>query len=45
MSYYSNSSEFKGKLETGNNPAAEFDTKFVNIAELFTKSYSTQRLL
>ena len=36
---YSNSSEFKGKLEIGNNSAAEFDTKFINISELFTKSY------
>ena len=35
---YTNSSEFKGKLETGN-------PIFVNIAELFTKSDSTQRLL
>jgi len=42
---YSNSSEFKGKLENGNNSAAEFDTKFINIAELLTKSDSTQRFL
>ncbi len=27
---YNNSSEFKGKLEIGNNSAAEFDTKFIN---------------
>jgi hypothetical protein len=44
MDRYSNSSEFKGKLEIGNNSAAEFDTKFINIAELFTKSDSTQKL-
>jgi len=31
---YSNSSEFIGKLEIGNNSAAEFDTIFINIAEL-----------
>jgi len=42
---YSNSSEFKGKLKIGNNSAAEFDTKLINIAELFTKSDSTQRFL
>ena len=42
---YSNSSEFKGKLKIGDNSAAEFDTKFINIAELFTKSDSTQRFL
>jgi len=36
---YSNSSEFKRKLEISNNSAAEFDTKFLNIAELLTKSY------
>ena len=36
---YSNSSEFKGKLEIGKNSAAEFDTKFINIDELLTKSY------
>jgi hypothetical protein len=36
---YSNSSEFKGKLKNGNNPVAEFDAKFINIAELLTKSY------
>jgi len=36
---YSHSSEFKGKLEIGNNSAAEFDTKFIDIAELLTKSY------
>jgi len=36
---YSNSSEFKGKFEIGNNSAAEFNTKFINIAELLTKSY------
>jgi len=29
------SSEFKGKLEIGNNSAAEFDPKFINIAELY----------
>jgi len=39
MLKYSNSSEFKGKFEIGNNSAAEFDTKFINIAELLTKSY------
>jgi len=27
---YSNSSEFKGNHEIGNNSAAEFDTKFIN---------------
>jgi hypothetical protein len=37
--YTSNSSEFKGKLENGNNSAAEFDTKFINIADISTKSY------
>jgi len=42
---YSNSSEFKGKLKIGNNSAAEFDTKIINIAELFTKSDSTQKFL
>jgi len=31
---YSNSSEFKGKHETDNNSAAEFDTKFVKISIL-----------
>jgi hypothetical protein len=36
---YSNSSEFKGKLEIGNDSATEFDSKFINIAELLTKSY------
>jgi len=36
---YSNSSEFKEKLEIYDNSAAEFDTKFISIAELFTKSY------
>ena len=36
---YSNSSEFKAKFEDGNNSAAEFDTKFINIAELLMKSY------
>ena len=36
---YSNSSEFKGKLKNGNNSVAEFDAKFINIAELLTKSY------
>jgi len=36
---YSNSSEFKGKLEIGNNSAADFVTKFINIAEHLTKSY------
>ena len=30
---YSNSSKFKAKLEIGNNSAAEFDTKFINIDE------------
>jgi len=45
INIYSNSSEFKGKLEIGNNSAADFDTKFINIAELFTKSDSTQRFL
>jgi len=39
---YSSSSEFKGKLEIGNNSAAKFDTKFINKAELFTKSDSDQ---
>jgi len=34
----SNSSKFNGKLEIGNNSAAEFDTKFINIARLFMKS-------
>jgi hypothetical protein len=38
---YSNSTEFKGKLEIGNNSAAEFDAKFINIAELLTKSYKS----
>ncbi len=42
---YSNFSEFKEKLKIGNNSAAEFDTKFINIAELFTKSDSTQSFL
>jgi len=42
---YSNSSEFKGKLEIEINSVAEFDTKFINIAVLFTKSDSTQRFL
>jgi len=36
---YSNSSELKGKLEIGNNLAAEFNTKFINITELLTNSY------
>ncbi len=43
--YTSNSSEFKGKLENGNNSAAEFDTKFMSNVEFFTKSNSTQRFL
>ncbi len=34
-------SEFKGKQEIGHNSAAEFDTKFNNIAKLFTKSNKT----
>jgi len=34
-----NSSEFKGKLKIGNNSAAEFDTKFIKIVELLTKSF------
>jgi len=34
-------SEFKGKQEIGHNSAAEFDTKFINIAKLFTKSNKT----
>ncbi len=34
MDRYSNSSEFKGKLEIGNNSAAEFDARFINIAIL-----------
>jgi len=38
---YSNSSEFKGKLEIGNNSAAEFDAKFKNIVKLLTKSYKS----
>jgi len=38
MIIYNNCSEFKGKLEIGNNSAAEFDAKFINIAELLTKS-------
>jgi len=42
---YSNSSEFKGKLEISNNSAAEFDPKFISIAELVTKSDSAQRFL
>jgi hypothetical protein len=42
---YSNSSESKGKLEIGNNSAAQFDPKFISIAELVTKSDSTQRFL
>ena len=42
---YSNSSEFKGKLEIGNNLPAEYDLKFINISELFTKSDSSQRFL
>ena len=42
---YNNSSEFKGKLEIGNNSAAEFDTKFMNIVEFFPKSDSTHRFL
>jgi hypothetical protein len=42
---YSNSSEFKGKLEIGKNSAAEFDTNFINIAELLMKSDSTERFL
>jgi hypothetical protein len=33
----SNSSEFKEKLKIGNNPKAEYDAKFINIAELLTK--------
>jgi len=41
---YSNSSEFKGKLEICNNLVAEFDAKFINIADFFTKSDSTRRL-
>ena len=32
---YSNSLEFNTELEIGNNSAAEFDTKFNNITELF----------
>ncbi len=36
---YSNSSEFKGKLEIGKNSAVDSDPKFFNIAELSTKSY------
>ena len=36
---YNNSSEFKGKLEIGNNSSAEFDSKVINIAELLTNSY------
>ncbi len=40
--YYINTAiQFKGKLEIGINSAAEFDTKFINIAELFTKSYKS----
>jgi len=35
----SNSFEFKGKLEIGNNSAAEFDTKFINFIELLLKFY------
>jgi len=31
-----NSPEFKAKLVIGNNSAAEYDTKFINFAELFT---------
>ena len=36
---YSNSPEFKGKLEIANNSAAEFDTKFIIIAYILKKSY------
>ncbi len=42
---YSNSSEFKGKIKIGNNSGAEFDIKFIEIAELFTKSDLTLRFL
>ena len=42
---YSNSSEFKGKLEIGNKSSAEFDTKFIYIVKLFAKSDSSQRFL
>jgi hypothetical protein len=33
----------KGKLEICNNSVAEFDTKFINITDFFTKSDSTRK--
>ncbi len=38
---YINSSEFKGKLKIGNNLAAQFGPKLININELLTKSFKT----
>jgi len=35
----------KAKLEIDNNSATKFDTKFINIAEILTKSDSTIRFL
>jgi len=37
--------KFKEKLDIGNNSAAIFDTKFINIAELLTKFFKNLSII